>query len=80
MTRAIKTRIHNLEENSISAKAGEGHDYDKIVTWGDGNVPAKYLKDGEEITRDQYNREAPTDTKIEIVFGDPIPPRESSDD
>ena len=75
MMPTIKNRIETLEEK---APKQTKHVYEMIIGWGESHFEAQYFRDGERITRSEYMAEAPNEPgKIEIVWGDPIPPREA---
>jgi hypothetical protein len=58
MAKTIMNRIKDLEAGS--GPDYSGHDYKHAITWGDGdNIVNKYYKDGQEIRRSQFEREAP---------------------
>ena len=78
--RPIKTRLEALEGESAKADYSS-HDYEAVIPFGEpiNDQGPKYYRDGVEISREQYQAEAPRDPNIEIVLGPAIPPRESTD-
>jgi len=79
MAKTVMNRLNALE--SQKRYTHNGHEYEAVIPFGEpmGDPQAKYYKDGQEITREQYKREAPPETGLKIVFGDPIPPRVKSE-
>jgi len=77
MSRTIKRRLDELEAQTSKPDYSD-HDYEMVITWGDDNNidSPQYYKDGQPITRDQYQAEAPPDREILIDWGTPIPKRE----
>jgi len=78
MMPTIKKRIDALEGN---APKQTNHVYEKIIGWGETYFETKYFRDGEPITRSEYERNAPKEAgEIVIDWGEPIPPREADPD
>lgn len=80
MSNTIKSRIEGLE-----AKQGtpdyKNYDYEMVITWDENEQPAKYYKDGIEITQEQYQAEAPKGpSEIIVDWGEPIPSEEAKHD
>lgn len=72
----LNKRITDLEGQR---RPNTGHDYTAVIPFGEpvGDQGAKYYRDGVEISRERYQAEAPRDQRHEVIFGDPIPPREA---
>ena len=75
MSKPIKTRLEALERETPKGD----HEYDAVIEGFGDTCTAHYYRDGVEISQAEYFREAPKDQEIVINWGDPIPPRESTD-
>ncbi len=59
MTKNIKIRLDKLESEIPEAKYKD-HEYKHVIGWeADDRIVNRYYKDGQEITRGQYERENP---------------------
>jgi len=74
----MKKRLDDLEKTMPTTNE---HKYLMVIGWGETKIEPKYYRDGESITRAEYQREAPKEPgKINIHWGEAIPPREEADD
>lgn len=67
MAKPLKSRIEALETN----KPRGDHEYTADIGWDDEDC--HYYKDGQEISRAQYFREAPHNQPIDLVWREIIP-------
>lgn len=57
MPKNIKIRLDKLEADLPEARYKD-HDYRHVITWEENDrIVNRYYKDGQEITRGQYERE-----------------------
>lgn len=76
--KTINKRVEELEEHTPTQTNSK---YEMIIGWGETKVETQYFRDGEPITRAEYEREAPkTPGEIVIDWGEVIPKRENGND
>lgn len=69
--RTIKNRLEHLEGHTDPGD----HEYTAVINWE--GEDCHYYKDGIEISRGRFFREAPKDLPISMDWGEPISPREA---